>query len=284
MTNADDGGSVGDLRSSADPADIKTAGERREGACPPAQQSGEGPDDGRGDELWTNTSPKVRKLQRVPHRKAKAEPRWRFCSLQGELYRRDIPSDRIGSGDRERRRARSGWARGGGAGKRSVVARSLAARTGGGIANEDLPPGSGPARVWKDQARAKRRALGIPAVKDRVVQGAAAIMWKPLREEDFRGHSCACRPKRRTHQAMDTAREALLSGKAEAVDADLSSYSGLIPHRELLRLVAKRVGDGLIKAWLRAPIAEEGRGTGRRKAGSYRLPWRTSALTTWITR
>ena len=78
---------VGDLHSSVDPADRTTAGERREGTCPPASQSGEGPDDGWSDELWIKTSPKVRKLQRVLYRKAKAEPRWRFYSLYGELYR-----------------------------------------------------------------------------------------------------------------------------------------------------------------------------------------------------
>jgi retron-type reverse transcriptase len=68
---------------------------------------------------------------------------------------------------------------------------------------------------------------------------------------------------------MDTVREALLSGKVEVVDADLSSYFDLIPHRQLLQLVAKRVSDGsvlrLIKTWLRAPIVEEDRETGCRK-------------------
>jgi len=68
---------------------------------------------------------------------------------------------------------------------------------------------------------------------------------------------------------MDKVREALLSGIVEVVDADLSRYFDLIPHRQLLRQVAKRVSDGsvlrLIKAWLRAPIVEEDRDTGRRK-------------------
>ena len=86
---------VGDLHSSGDLADIKTVGERREGTCSHASQSGKGPDDGWGDELWIKTSPKVRKLQRVLYRKAKAEPRWRFYSLYGELYRQDILSDAL---------------------------------------------------------------------------------------------------------------------------------------------------------------------------------------------
>ena len=72
---------VEDLHSSGDLADIKTAGERRKGTCSHASQSGKGPDDGWGDELWIKTSKKVRKPQRVLYRKAKAEPHWRFYSL-----------------------------------------------------------------------------------------------------------------------------------------------------------------------------------------------------------
>ena len=83
--------------------------------------------------------------------------------------------------------------------------------------------------IWKDLAKTKRRALGIPTVKDRVVQSAAAIVLQPIWEADFHAHAYAYRPKRRTHQAMDKVREALLSGKVEVVDADLSSYFDLIP-------------------------------------------------------
>jgi retron-type reverse transcriptase len=97
---------------------------------------------------------------------------------------------------------------------------------------------------------------------------------------------------------MDKVKEALLSGKVEVVDADLSSYFDTIPHRQLLQQEAKRVSDGsvlrLIKAWLRAPIVEEDRttgrrkvmpnGCGRRKAESYRRYWPTSISMTSITR
>jgi retron-type reverse transcriptase len=89
-------------------------------------------------------------------------------------------------------------------------------------------------------------------------------------------------PQRRTHQAMDKVKEALLSGKVEVVDADLSSYFDVIPHRQLLRQVAKRVSEGsvlrLIKAWLRAPIVEEDRTTGRRKV----LPNRCGTPQTFV--
>jgi group II intron reverse transcriptase/maturase len=123
--------------------------------------------------------------------------------------------------------------------------------------------------IWKDAAKTKRRPLGIPTVKDRVVQTAVAILLQPVWETDFHDHSYAYRPRRNTHQAMDTIKEALLSGRTEVVDADLSSYFDTIPHRELMRRVARRVSDGailkLIKAWLRAPIVEEDRASGKRK-------------------
>ncbi len=261
---------VGDLHSSDDLADIKTAGERREGTCSHASQSGKGPDDGWGDELWIKTSPKVRKLQSVLYRKAKAEPHWRFYSLYGELFRQDILSDAL-----DQVIANKGvpgvdgfWV--------ETLAKDDAVREAWLLAlAEELrtktyrPSPVLRVYIWKDQAKTKRRALGIPTVKDRVVQSAAAIVLQPIWEADFHDHSYAYRPKRRTHQAMDKVREALLSGKVEVVDADLSSYFDLIPHRQLLRQVAKRVSDGsvlrLIKAWLRAPSVEEDRDTGRRQ-------------------
>lgn len=261
---------VGDLHSSVDPRDRTTRGERREGTCPPASQRGEGPDDGWSEELWIKTSPKVRKLQRVLYRKAKAEPRWRFYSLYGELYRSDLLSDALDQvianqgapgvdGFRvetlaENPEARAAW----------LLALAEELRT-----KRYLVSSVRRVYLWKDAARTKRRALGIPTVKDRVVQSAAAIVLQPIWEADFHDHSYAYRPKRRTHQAMDKVKEAMLSGKVEVVDADLSSYFDLIPHRPLLRQVARRVSDGsmlrLIKAWLRAPIVEEDRDSGCRK-------------------
>ena len=266
---------VGDLHSSDDLADIKTAGERREGTCSHASQSGKGPDDGWGDELWIKTSPKVRKLQRVLYRKAKAEPHWRFYSLYGELFRQDILSDAL-----DQVIANDGVPGVDGF-EVETLAKNEAYRAAWllALAEEMRTKTYRPSPVlrvyiWKDQARTKRRALGIPTVKDRVVQSAAVIVLQPILEADFHDHSYAYRPKRRTHQAMDKVKEAMLSGKVEVVDADLSSYFDMIPHRELLQLVAKRVSDGsvlrLIKTWLRAPIVEEDRDTGCRKVSANR--------------
>jgi len=104
-------------------------------------------------------------------------------------------------------------------------------------------------------------AWGIPTVKDRVVQMAAYLVLMPIFEADFHPRSFGFRPKRNAHQALNQITQALRSGRTEVVDADLSKYFDTIPHRRLLRAVARRVCDGsvlrLIKLWLRAPVVEE---------------------------
>jgi RNA-directed DNA polymerase len=261
---------VGAVHSSVDPTDSTTVGERRDGTCPSASQSGEGRDDGQGDELWIKTSPKVRKLQRVLYRKAKAQPQWRFYSLYGELSRLDLLTDAVEQvisnqgapgvdGFRIETLAEDATVRAAWLFELSVELQ----------AKRYQPSPLRRVYIWKDHAKTKRRALGIPTVKDRVVQSAAAILLQPIWEADFHEYSYAYRPQRRTHQAMDTIRGALLAGKTEVIDADLTSYFDTIPHRQLMQLVAQRVSDGsvlrLIKAWLRAPIIEENRVTGKRK-------------------
>jgi group II intron reverse transcriptase/maturase len=234
------------------------------------RQSSEGQDDDRGEQLWIKTSPKVRKLQRALYRKAKAEPRWRFWSLYGDVCRLDLLGDALDQviankgapgvdGYRieelaEDETVRAAW----------LLALSAELRT-----KLYKPSPVRRVYIWKDQAKTKKRPLGIPTVKDRVVQTAVAILLQPVWEADFHDHSYAYRPQRRTHQAMDKIKGAMLSGKTEVVDADLSSYFDTIPHRLLLRQVAKRVSDGsilrLIKAWLRAPVQEEDKTNGKKR-------------------
>lgn len=101
----------------------------------------------------------------------------------------------------------------------------------------------------------------LPTVKDRVVQTAVVLLLLPIFEADFHENSYAYRPKRCAQQAIDAIKLALLSGRREVVDADLSGYFDSIPHAGLMRLVKGRVSDGsilrLIKGWLRAPIVEK---------------------------
>jgi len=122
-------------------------------------------------------------------------------------------------------------------------------------------------RVKIPKASGGYRGLGIPTVKDRVVQMAVYLVLMPIFEADFHPRSFGFRPGRNAHQAVEAVREALRMGKAEVVDADLAQYFDTIPHGKLMRQVARRVSDGailkLIKAWLRAPIVEDEEGGGR---------------------
>jgi RNA-directed DNA polymerase len=152
-------------------------------------------------------------------------------------------------------------------------------------------------RVRIAKGDGKTRPLGIPTVTDRVVQTAVALLLLPVWEADSHPHSYADRPKRNAHQAMDAIKSALLSGRTEVIDADLSGSCDSLPHREWRRLVAQRVSAGrilaLIKAWLRAPrlgerdpdpgrptVAGNRRGTPRQfcreRHGLYRLPARAA--------
>jgi len=229
---------------------------------------GEGHGDGLSENLWLKTPPKVRKLQLALYRKAKENRRWRFYSLYGEICRADVLSaalDQVIKND-------------GAAGvdgqdvktlKRSAQTREkILSDLQGELRGKTYRPS--PVRrvwIWKDPARTKRRPLGIPTVKDRVVQTAVALLLMPIWEADFHEHSYAYRPKRKTTQAMEAIGEALFSGRNEIVDADLSSYFDTIPHRAIMKSAAERVSDGsilgLIKAWLRAPIVERDRTTGK---------------------
>jgi retron-type reverse transcriptase len=95
-----------------------------------------------------------------------------------------------------------------------------------------------------------------------------SLLLMPIWEADFHPLSFGFRPQRRAHQAIDEIHRAAQQGYVEIIDADLSRYFDTIPHRELLKQVARRVSDGsvlrLIKSWLRAPIMEEDRDGKRR--------------------
>jgi RNA-directed DNA polymerase len=116
------------------------------------------------------------------------------------------------------------------------------------------------------------RPLGIPTIRDRVVQTAAKLLLEPIFEADFDPNAYGYRPKRSAQDAIQKVQDLIRTGYSDVVDADLSKYFDTIPHSELLQCVARRIVDRdmlhLIKMWLKVPVEErEEQGKGRMSGG-----------------
>ena len=221
-----------------------------------------------GREIGVSLSPplKVGKLQAALHTKAKNSPDCRFYALYDKLYRRDVLEFAYA-----RCRANRG--------KPGVDRQTFADIEEYGLdrwldeLTTELRSGTYQPqpvrRVYIPKPDGKQRPLGIPSIKDRVVQMAAVLVLEPIFEADLEPEQHAYRPDRSALDAVRQVERLIRSGHTEVVDADLSGYFDSIPHPELMKSVSRRISDGrmlrLLKMWLEAPVEErDGKGNRHR--------------------
>jgi RNA-directed DNA polymerase len=203
---------------------------------------------------------KVFVLRQGLYRKAKREPEFRFYSLYGLILRPDV--------------LRSAWERvasnDGAPGVDGVSIQAVRSSPTGvdgflaeifeALKSRTYRP-QPVRRVYIEKDNGKLRPLGIPTVRDRVVQMAVTLLLEPIFEADFLDCSMGFRPRRSAHQALEAVRENLRQGRTAVYDADLASYFDTIPHENLIKCVEKRVADRsvltLIRMWLKAIVVED---------------------------
>jgi RNA-directed DNA polymerase len=203
------------------------------------------------------TPEKIRTLQRKLYRKAKEEPDYRFYLLYDKLYREDILYHAY-------ELAKSNRGSAGVDGQTFVGIESQGLGKWLAEIREELRTKryepQPVRRVMIPQPGGGERPLGIPTIRDRVVQTAAQLVLEPIFEADLEPCAYGYRPKRSAQDAIRKVHELLCAGSTEVVDADLSKYFDSIPHRELMQSVARRIVDRdmlrLIKAWLKVPVEE----------------------------
>jgi RNA-directed DNA polymerase len=211
------------------------------------------------------TPDSIRTLQRKLYEKAKTEPGFRFYILYDKVWRADILNHaydlaRANKGapgvdgmtfDRIEASGLENWLTRLGEEVRAKTYRCQAVR-----------------RVMIPKPGGGERPLGIPTIRDRVVQTAAKLVLEPIFEADLDPAAFGYRPRRGAGDAVQAVLILLRQGHTDVVDADLSKYFDTIPHHELMLSIARRIVDrdmlALIKQWLTAPVETTG-GDGKRR-------------------
>jgi RNA-directed DNA polymerase len=203
------------------------------------------------------TPSKIRELQIKLYRKAKNEPEYRFYMLYDKVYREDILLHAY-----ERARANKGAPGVDGQTFEKIEAAGLEEWLTG-ISRELRGKTYQPQpvrRVMIPKPGGGERPLGIPTIRDRVIQTAVKLLIEPIFEADFEPNAYGYRPKRSAQDAIQEVHELLCEGYTDVVDADLSKYFDTIPHSELMQCVARRIVDKhmlhLLKMWLKVPVEE----------------------------
>jgi RNA-directed DNA polymerase len=203
------------------------------------------------------TPVRIRMLQRKLYQKAKGEPSYRFYLLYDKMYREDILAYAYAV-------VKSNQGAPGVDGQtfRGIETQGLEEWLSG-IRNDLRAKTYQPQavrRVMIPKPGGGERPLGIPTIRDRVVQTAAKLLLEPIFEADFDPDAYGYRPKRSAQDAIQKVHELLRVGYTDVVDADLSKYFDTIPHRELIQCVARRIVDRdmlhLLKMWLKVPVEE----------------------------